>query len=130
MLTRSSPRLTLATVALLGAVTACADAVTAPPDATLSPDEARRGAPRVRCAPDNGGITLPAGFCAAVVADLVMDGRPALARHMAVTTSGDLFVAINSPRNANPSFGIVGLRDRDGDGRAEEQSRFSPGLGG
>ncbi|MGH7663200.1 MAG: PQQ-dependent sugar dehydrogenase [Gemmatimonadaceae bacterium] len=89
-----------------------------------------RSASRVECAPDNGGITLPAGFCAAVVADLVLDGAPARARHMAVTPSGDVFVAINSPRNNNPPFGIIGLRDRDGDGHAEEQSQFSPGVGG
>jgi glucose/arabinose dehydrogenase len=49
---------------------------------------------------------------------------------MAVTPSGDVFVAINSPGNRNPSFGIVGLRDKDGDGRADERSQFSPGLGG
>jgi glucose/arabinose dehydrogenase len=49
---------------------------------------------------------------------------------MAVTPSGDVFVAINSPGNRNPSFGIVGLRDKDGDGRADEQSQFSAGLGG
>jgi glucose/arabinose dehydrogenase len=41
-----------------------------------------------------------------------------------------VFVAINSPGNRNPTFGIVGLRDRDGDGHADEQTRFSPGLGG
>src|SRR5215208_580029 len=49
---------------------------------------------------------------------------------MAVTPGGDLFVAINSPSNQNPAFGIIGLRDADGDGRAESQSNFSPGLGG
>jgi glucose/arabinose dehydrogenase len=85
----------------------------------------------VRCDPDNGGITLPPGFCAVVVADLKNDlGQPALARHMAVTSSGEVFVAINSPRNVNPTFGIIGLRDRDGDGDADERSRFSPNLGG
>ncbi len=85
---------------------------------------------REDCDPDNGGITLPAGFCAIVVADLTMDGEPARARHMAVTPSGDVFVAINSPRNENPSFGIVGLRDTNKDGRADQQSTFSPRLGG
>jgi glucose/arabinose dehydrogenase len=84
----------------------------------------------VVCAADNGGITLPAGFCAAVVADLTMDGEAARVRHMTVTPAGDLFVAINSPRNQQPSFGIIGLRDVDGDGDADEQTQFSPGLGG
>ena len=82
------------------------------------------------CAADNGGITLPPGFCAIVVADLVMDGAPARARHMAVTPSGDVFIAINSPRNQQPSFGIVALRDSNGDGVADQQTQFSPGLGG
>jgi glucose/arabinose dehydrogenase len=49
---------------------------------------------------------------------------------MAVTPNGDLFVAINSPRNRQPAFGIVGLRDTDGDGRADVQTEFSANLGG
>ena len=115
------------TVAFTVAFAACADddmALTAP-----GPD-VRRAAPNVQCDADNGGITLPPGFCAVVVANLVDAGRPALARHMAVTPSGDLFVAINSPRNNQPTFGIIALRDIDGDGRADEEARFSPGLGG
>ncbi|MFL5634322.1 MAG: hypothetical protein ACJ78J_09525, partial [Gemmatimonadaceae bacterium] len=108
---------------------ACADQPTGPTTSSITP-VANRLSPTVRCDANNGGITLPPGFCAVVVADLVMNGRPALARHIAVTPSGDIFVAINSPRNQNPAFGIVGLRDRDGDGKADEQSQFSPGLGG
>jgi glucose/arabinose dehydrogenase len=114
-------------IALFVVLAACAEQ---PTGVENSPIEARINASRVQCAPDNGGITLPSGFCAAVVADLVIDGAPARARHMAVTPSGNVFVAINSPRNDNPSFGIIGLRDRNGDGRADEQSQFSPGLGG
>ena len=116
-------------LALVVALSACADAPTAPTKSPLTP-LADREARRVSCDPDNGGITLPRGFCAVVVADIVIDGAPARARHMAVTPSGDVFVAINSPGNRNPSFGIVGLRDKNGDGRADEQSQFSPGLGG
>lgn len=125
----SARRITPPTVALaaLLALAACADDE---PSLTGPVPDLRRSAPNVACDPDNGGITLPPGFCAVVVADLVDAGRPALARHMAVTPSGDVFVAINSPRNNNPTFGIIGLRDTDGDGRADEQSRFSPGLGG
>jgi len=84
----------------------------------------------VQCSADNGGITLPAGFCAVVVADVVSSGTAARLRHIAVTPSGDVFVAINSPGNNNPPFGIVGLRDQDGDGRADQESRFSADLGG
>jgi glucose/arabinose dehydrogenase len=65
-----------------------------------------------------------------VFADLVVDGKPAAARHMLHTPAGDVYVPINSPYNQNPSFGIVGLRDRDGDGHADVQTQFSPGLGG
>jgi glucose/arabinose dehydrogenase len=114
-------------VVVAAVLVACADAgtsVTGP-----EPDFHRVNA-RVDCDADNAGITLPRGFCAVVVADLVDAGRPALARHMAVTPSGDVFVAINQTRTAIPTFGIIGLRDNDGDGRADEQSRFSPGLGG
>jgi glucose/arabinose dehydrogenase len=121
-------------VVLVAALTACAEAPTTPTevapvsdaDAAAASAERPKGRGKLKCDPDNAGITLPPGFCAIVVADLV----DSLARHIAVTPSGDVFVAINSPRNRQPAFGIVGLRDRDGDGRADEQSRFSPGLGG
>ncbi|MEX2109327.1 MAG: PQQ-dependent sugar dehydrogenase [Gemmatimonadaceae bacterium] len=116
-------------VVMVAAISACTDAPTAPVPLDVPPVTSRVS-PRVQCDPDNGGITLPPGFCAVVVADLVIDGEPARARHMAVTPSGEIFVAINSPRNQNPSFGIIGLRDKDGDGRADERSQFSPGLGG
>jgi glucose/arabinose dehydrogenase len=49
---------------------------------------------------------------------------------MVVRSDGALFVAINAPSNRQPSFGVVGLRDVDGDGKADEQSQFSAGLGG
>src|SRR5688572_11582469 len=108
-------------VGLLLVLTACAETPTAPPDvAPVGVDAASsgsgnqgKGKGKLRCDSDNGGITLPPGFCAVVVADLV----DSLARHIAVTPSGDVFVAINSPRNRQPAFGIVALRDRDGDGR-------------
>jgi glucose/arabinose dehydrogenase len=116
-------------LALVVAVSACADSPTAPREMAPAPVTARAAA-QLQCDSDNAGITLPAGFCAIVVADLRIDGAPARARHMAVTESGDLFVAINSPGNRNPSFGIVGLRDNNGDGRADQQEQFSPGLGG
>jgi len=104
-------------IMLVAAIAACADDPTAP-------------AANVECSPGNGGITLPAGFCAVVVSDIVIDGAAARARHIAVTPNGDVFVAINSPNNNNPAFGIIGLRDHDGNGTADEESRFSPDLGG
>src|SRR2546426_7429275 len=75
---------------------------------------ARRSAVLPACDPDNGGITLPAGFCAVVVADQV--GAP---RHLAVAQNGDLFVALQS----RPG-GVLALRDTTGDGKADVQQTF------
>jgi glucose/arabinose dehydrogenase len=111
-----SSRLLAQGIAVLGLLSACEDS-TAPLE-------------RVQCSPDNGGITLPEGFCAVVVADLLTGTSPARARHMAITSEGDLFVAINSPNNVQPAFGIIGLRDSNGDGVADAQTSFSPSLGG
>ena len=41
--------------------------------------------------PDNGGITLPKGFCAEVVANNL-----GAARHAVAAPSGDLYVALRS----------------------------------
>lgn len=69
------------------------------------------------CDPDNGGLTLPPGFCAAVVADDL-----GAARHLAVAPNGDLFVALESSRGK--TGGIVGLHDANGDGRFEVMEPF------
>src|SRR5690242_8103019 len=117
---RSPPRVISVVFILL--IGACSERPTAPTRSPTTPSADRgdggheRRLGRVRCDADNAGITLPPGFCALVVADLVEDGQPAPARHMAVTPNGDVSVAINAPNNQQPSFGIIGLRDRDGDG--------------
>jgi len=69
------------------------------------------------CDPDNGGLTLPSGFCALVVADT--GGR---ARHIAVAPTGDIYVRLR--RVGDQPGGVVALRDADGDGRAETVQRF------
>jgi glucose/arabinose dehydrogenase len=73
------------------------------------------------CAPDNGGLTLPAGFCATLFADSLVAPR-----HMVVAPNGDVIVAIRSTRGAQAAVpgGVAVLRDADGDGRAEQRSRF------
>ena len=87
-------------------------------------------APRVSgapaCEPGNGGLTLPAGFCALVVADGLGP-----ARHMAVNTNGDVYVAImtsggpTGPVTGNG--GVVGLRDANNDGKFELKEAFGSG---
>ena len=73
------------------------------------------------CDPDNGGLTLPPGFCALVVADGL-----GTARHLAVASNGDVYVALRAG-GTGPSAsrgGIVALRDADGDGRFEVKEPF------
>lgn len=88
---------------------------------TGDPDDTDTGGePMIACAEDDGSLLLPDGFCATVFADGI--GR---ARHMAVTPSGDLFVAIGNSRTEDgPAGEIVALRDEDGDGRADLEERF------
>ncbi|MEO7711659.1 MAG: PQQ-dependent sugar dehydrogenase [Gemmatimonadaceae bacterium] len=95
-------------------------------DAGDDEPNAARHRGRVQCDADNGGLTLPPGFCAVVVADNL-----GAARHMAVTPNGDLFVAINqrSPTTP-PPFGILALRDVNGDGKADVIQGFNAGKGG
>src|SRR5205823_14119302 len=60
------------------------------------------------CDPDSGGITLPDGFCAVVLADQV--GR---ARHLAVAPNGDVFVALEDGRGAAArEIGRASCRER------------------
>jgi glucose/arabinose dehydrogenase len=79
------------------------------------------------CAPDNAGLTLPAGFCATVFVDSVGG-----ARHVAVAANGDVFVALSTPGRLKAGdetgqgarAGVVALRDTNGDGRADQAERF------
>ena len=60
---------------------------------------------------DNGGISLPEGFRALVVADNLGRGR-----HIDINDNGDIYMAL---RRLNNGKGIVALRDTSGDGRAD-----------
>lgn len=75
------------------------------------------------CDGGNGGITLPAGFCAAVVADDL-----GAARHLTVSPRGDLYT-VTRREGAAPGA-VIALRDADGDGRFEQQQRFGEDLYG
>src|SRR5690349_12865881 len=76
------------------------------------------------CADDNGGITLPAGFCATVFADNI--GH---ARHLVVAPNGVVYVNTWSGRyygNDKPHDGgfLVALQDTTGSGHADVNKRF------
>jgi glucose/arabinose dehydrogenase len=77
--------------------------------------------PAPACAPDNGGLKLPPGFCATLFADSL-----AAPRHMVVAPNGDVIVGLRGTRSASGTVpgGVVILRDADGDGRAETRNRF------
>jgi len=70
------------------------------------------------CAPDNGGLGLPEGFCAGVVASDV-DG----VRHLAVAPGGELYAAASGGLLRG---GVAAFRDGDGDGTMEEHATFGP----
>src|SRR5690348_17034996 len=60
--------------------------------------------PLPKGAPDNGGLVMPGGFEAVVVADSL--GR---ARHLAVNTNGDIYVKLRNPDSLKR--GSVAMRD-------------------
>ena len=61
------------------------------------------------CDSDNAGLTLKSGYCARIFADKVGD-----ARHIVVAKNGDVWVA-----SLGHEAGIIALRDRNNDGRAD-----------
>ena len=69
------------------------------------------------CDAGNGGLTLPAGFCATVFADNV-----GTARHITVSPAGDLFVALSAE-------GVLALRDSNGDGKADVRTLTKARVG-
>jgi glucose/arabinose dehydrogenase len=77
------------------------------------------------CPSDNGGLQLPAGFCATVLADSVGN-----ARHLVVASNGDVFVQLLTPkRGESGEGGIVALRDTKHTGRADTSARFGEAGG-
>jgi len=86
------------------------------------------GAPAGACAGDNGGITLPPGFCATVFADNL--GH---ARHIVFGPNGVLYVNTWSGRyyrnDTLPAGGfLVAIKDSKGDGHADVIERFGDGV--
>lgn len=66
---------------------------------------------------DNGGLILPEGFEALIVIDSVGPTR-----HIAVNDNGDIYAKYRFSRGKQG--GTVGLRDLDGDGKADSVVRF------
>jgi glucose/arabinose dehydrogenase len=91
----------------LGLVTAAA--------ALLIPHSATQAAGDIACDADNGGLTLPSGFCALVVANNLGE-----ARHATVAPNGDLYVALLNG-------GIIALHDSKGTGRFDVVEKFGQG---
>ncbi|MBZ5595193.1 MAG: PQQ-dependent sugar dehydrogenase [Acidobacteriia bacterium] len=68
------------------------------------------------CDSGNGGLELPPGFCALVVADGIGP-----ARHMAVAPNGDIYVGLQANGRKG---GVMALRDANGDGRFEIKQKI------
>ncbi|MBV9768555.1 MAG: PQQ-dependent sugar dehydrogenase [Bryobacterales bacterium] len=73
-----------------------------------------------RCDPDNGGITLPTGFCALVAIDNI-----GAARHLVAAPNDDVYVALQAERNGGG--GVVALRSSKGDGHFDVKEAFGEG---
>lgn len=69
------------------------------------------------CDPDDGGLDLPDGFCAVLVAEAAGP-----VRHLAVAPNGDIYAALSGRRGGET--GVLALRDTDGDGKADLTRRF------
>ncbi len=65
---------------------------------------------------NDGGLELPENFISTIVADSTHRG----ARHIVVNDNGDIYVKMRS----DDGKAIVGLRDTDDDGKADEQVEF------
>jgi glucose/arabinose dehydrogenase len=113
---------TAAAIALIGCVktegTSTTDSTAASSSRTVSASA---------CATDNGGITLPNGFCATVFADTI--GH---ARHIVVASNGDVYVNTWSGKYyqgaTHPGGFLIALRDTNNDGKADIIKRFGPGA--
>jgi len=112
--------------ALAVALVACAKSDrTSSSDSSAASSTQPSRASSAACAADNGGITLPAGFCAVVFADSI--GHP---RDIVIASNGDAYVNTWSGQYFStpaPAGGfIVALRDTNNDGKADVIRRFGP----
>jgi glucose/arabinose dehydrogenase len=90
--------------------------------------------PLPECDPENGGLTLAEGFCAAIFADGI-----GVARHLVVAENGDVWVNLEDAGRTSAGTtkvsgeagrgGLVVLRDTSGDGRADRSVRIATAGG-
>lgn len=88
------------------------------------PTQKEQSTAKIVCAPGNGGITLPEGFCATLVVDGLGLRDDHSARHIAVAPNGDIYMKTRSEKG-----GIVALRDTTGDFRADIIKYFGDKTG-
>ncbi len=88
-----------------------------------SPEEASNSK-NLQCDEDNGGLILPDGFCAAVIADNL-----GIVRHIAVREDGNLYASLRN-RSLNIG-GILVLSDTDQNHLIDDVTRIgdAPGMG-
>jgi glucose/arabinose dehydrogenase len=72
---------------------------------------------RIACDPDNGGLVVPQGSCATIVASGV-----GAVRQLTVAPNGDVYAAIANGGQG----GVLALRDTNGDGKPDQQAQFGP----
>ncbi|MEJ2203098.1 MAG: PQQ-dependent sugar dehydrogenase [Gemmatimonadota bacterium] len=114
----------------LTALAACAAAAcsSGPDESSAAPSEETPSALASQCAADNGGITLPDGFCAI----LFVDSLPGT-RHVEIAANGDVFVARRNRRTSRDApiqtGGVTVLRDTDGDGVADRSQTWGENGG-
>ena len=126
--TPTSLALTLAIGAILAGGCRARGGDSTASDSTAAAGGATAATVPVACAPDNGGLTLPSGFCATVFADSI--GH---ARHITVSSDGTVYVNTWSGEyygKDKPHAGgfLVALRDTTGDGRADVVARFGDSV--
>ena len=109
------------TCLLLPLLASCALPVAAPP----APTDVRHtaGAAGPACDVDNGGLTLPADFCAVLIGSTLGP-----VRELAVAPNGDLYAAVKADREGRGG-GILAFRDTSGDGKPDLRESFGPGGG-
>ena len=121
MPTRATPlALALALAFLAACATRSSDGTGGDSGAIADSTGATAAGTAAPCPPGNGGLTLPQGFCATIVAESL-----GAARHLVVAPNGDIFVNVQgAQRGTGARQGIVAMRDTNRDGRADRIERF------